>query len=55
MKDILSTFSEVVMRTICEVRSICKAQGKDGKKKKQTPATTIIRYRELNIYSYIRK
>lgn len=41
MKDILSTFSEVVMRTICEVRSICKAQGKDCQKKKHTPASDI--------------
>lgn len=50
MKDILSTFSEVVMRTICDVRSICK-----HKKLTEEAYSTIIRYRELNIYRHGRK
>jgi len=50
MNDFLSTFREVVMRTICDVRSICK-----HKKLTEEGHTTIIRYRELNIYRYWRK
>lgn len=42
MKDIFCTFSVVVMRAICVVKSICKPRRKYGEKKHR-PVMIIIR------------